>query len=129
MYRSYVGLEIHIQLQTLSKVFCNCRANYGDEPNTNICPVCMGYPGVLPSLNDQAMKLSYVVARALNCTLSEETWFERKNYFYPDLPKNYQISQFAQPLGTDGYLDLEFRKHKRRVRIRECHLELHVTGS
>jgi len=123
MYRSYVGLEIHIHLLTNSKVFCGCRANYGDEPNTNICPVCMGYPGVLPALNEQAMKLGYVVARALNCDLSAECVFERKNYFYPDLPKNYQISQFSAPLGTNGYLDLEFRKHRRRVRIRECHLE------
>jgi aspartyl-tRNA(Asn)/glutamyl-tRNA(Gln) amidotransferase subunit B len=83
----------------------------------------MGYPGALPALNESAIRLSYIVARALNCTLSPECAFERKNYFYPDLPKNYQISQFAAPLGTDGYLDLEFHGRKRRVRIRECHLE------
>ena len=122
-YRSYVGLEIHIQLSTKTKVFCDCRAAFGDEPNTNICPVCTGYPGALPALNEEAIRLGYVVARALGCELAPVCAFERKNYFYPDLPKNYQISQFAAPLGTDGHLDLEFRKKKKRVRIRECHLE------
>ena len=122
-YRSYVGLEIHIQLATRTKVFCGCRAAFGDEPNTNICPVCTGYPGALPALNEEAIRKSYVVARALNCLLSPLCEFERKNYFYPDLPKNYQISQFASPLGRDGFLDLEFRKRRKRVRIRECHLE------
>ena len=123
MYQSFVGLEIHVQLLTQSKVFCGCRANFGDEPNTNICPVCAGYPGVLPALNAQAIEMAYAVARALNCHLSPECRFDRKNYFYPDLPKNYQISQFAQPLGTDGFIDLEFRKKKKRVRIHEIHLE------
>ncbi|TVQ23024.1 MAG: Asp-tRNA(Asn)/Glu-tRNA(Gln) amidotransferase subunit GatB [Spirochaetaceae bacterium] len=122
-YRSFVGLEIHIQLATRTKVFCGCRARFGEEPNTNICPVCAGYPGALPALNEEAMRLGYVVARALNCDLSPACEFERKNYFYPDLPKNYQISQFTRPLGTDGFIDLEFRRNKRRVKIRECHLE------
>ncbi len=122
-HRSFVGLEIHIQLATRTKVFCDCRAAFGDEPNTNICPVCAGYPGALPALNEEAILKSYVVARALNCRLSPVCEFERKNYFYPDLPKNYQISQFASPLGRDGYLDLEFRRRHKRVRIRECHLE------
>ena len=122
-YRSFVGLEIHIQLATRTKVFCGCRARFGEEPNTNICPVCAGYPGALPALNGEAMRLGYVVARALNCDLSPVCEFERKNYFYPDLPKNYQISQFARPLGTNGFIDLEFRRNKRRVKIRECHLE------
>ncbi|MFW5688366.1 MAG: Asp-tRNA(Asn)/Glu-tRNA(Gln) amidotransferase subunit GatB [Spirochaetota bacterium] len=122
-YRSWVGLEIHIQLATKTKVFCNCRAAFGDEPNTNICPVCTGYPGALPALNAEAIRLGYVVARALNCDLTPACEFERKNYFYPDLPKNYQISQFAAPLGTNGHIDLEFHKKKKRVRIRECHLE------
>ncbi len=123
MYASFLGLEVHIQLLTRTKVFCGCRAAFGDEPNTNVCPVCMGYPGVLPALNLEAIRMGYVVARALSCTLSKSTLFERKNYFYPDLPKNYQISQFRSPLGTDGFLEIELRKRKRRVRIREVHLE------
>ena len=80
MYDTFVGLEIHIHLLTKSKVFCSCKAHYGDEPNTNVCPVCLGYPGVLPVLNEEAIKLAYVVAQALNCRLSPRTLFERKNY-------------------------------------------------
>ncbi|HVO38627.1 MAG TPA: Asp-tRNA(Asn)/Glu-tRNA(Gln) amidotransferase subunit GatB [Spirochaetia bacterium] len=123
MYASYLGLEVHTQLLTRSKVFCGCRAAFGDEPNTNVCPVCMGYPGVLPALNGEAIRMGYLVARALNCALAASTLFERKNYFYPDLPKNYQISQFRSPLGTDGWVEIEIRKRKKRVRIREVHLE------
>ena len=123
MYKSFIGLEIHIRLNTRTKVFCSCKASYGDEPNTNICPVCMGYPGCLPSLNEEAMRMGYAVAKALNCTLAPTCHFERKNYFYPDLPKNYQISQFAQPLGTNGFIDIETNGVKKRVRIHECHLE------
>jgi aspartyl-tRNA(Asn)/glutamyl-tRNA(Gln) amidotransferase subunit B len=123
VYTSFLGLEVHTQLLTRTKVFCGCRAAFGDEPNTNVCPVCMGYPGVLPTLNAEAMRMGAVVARALNCTLSASGVFERKNYFYPDLPKNYQISQFRSPLGTDGWVDIELRKRRKRVRIREVHLE------
>ncbi|TVR71057.1 MAG: Asp-tRNA(Asn)/Glu-tRNA(Gln) amidotransferase subunit GatB [Spirochaetaceae bacterium] len=123
MYRSFVGLEIHVQLLTQTKIFCGCRAGFGDEPNTNVCPVCMGYPGVLPTLNGEAIEMAYTVARALNCELTPECSFDRKNYFYPDLPKNYQISQYHAPLGRQGYLDLEFRKKKKRVRIHQIHLE------
>jgi len=123
VYASFLGLEVHAQLLTRTKVFCGCRAAFGDEPNTNVCPVCMGYPGVLPALNAKAIRMGYLVARALDCTLAVSTLFERKNYFYPDLPKNYQISQFRSPLGTDGHLEIELRKRRRRVRIREVHLE------
>jgi aspartyl-tRNA(Asn)/glutamyl-tRNA(Gln) amidotransferase subunit B len=122
-YSSYIGLEIHIQLLTQTKVFCSCRAAFGQEPNTNVCPVCLGYPGVLPALNERAMQMSYLVARALNCEPAATCSFDRKNYFYPDLPKNYQISQFASPLGTNGYLDVALRGQRKRVRIKECHLE------
>ncbi len=123
MYQSFIGLEIHVQLTTESKVFCSCRNRFGDEPNTNVCPVCMGLPGSLPTLNEEAIAKSYAVARALNCELTSECVFERKNYFYPDLPKNYQISQFEKPLGTNGYIDIEFRGKTKRIRIHECHLE------
>ena len=122
-YQSFVGLEIHVQLLTQTKVFCPCRANFGDEPNTNICPICTGQPGVLPALNENAMHMGYVVARALECTLSQRCSFDRKNYFYPDLPKNYQISQFAQPLGQDGHIEIDVRGQTKRVRIKEIHLE------
>ena len=127
MYQSFIGLEVHIHLLTKTKVFCGCRAAFGDEPNTNVCPVCMGYPGVLPSLNIEAMRMGCMVARALNCRIPEKTWFERKQYFYPDMTKNYQISQFASPLGQEGFVDLEGKagekQIKKRVRIKECHLE------
>lgn len=123
MYESRIGLEIHIQLDTRSKVFCGCRASFGDEPNTNVCPVCMGLPGTLPTLNKEALSMAYLVARALNCEPSRRTEFARKNYFYPDLPKNYQISQFGSPVGQNGYMDLRFHGKTRRVRITECHLE------
>ncbi|MDR2363297.1 MAG: Asp-tRNA(Asn)/Glu-tRNA(Gln) amidotransferase subunit GatB [Spirochaetaceae bacterium] len=123
MYQSFIGLEVHIHLLTKTKVFCGCRSAFGDEPNTNVCPVCMGYPGVLPSLNIEAMRMGCTVARALNCRIPPRTWFERKQYFYPDMPKNYQISQFASPLGQEGFLDIEGRGIRKRVRIKECHLE------
>ncbi|MDR2394696.1 MAG: Asp-tRNA(Asn)/Glu-tRNA(Gln) amidotransferase subunit GatB [Treponema sp.] len=123
MYQSFIGLEVHIHLLTKTKVFCACRSAFGDEPNTNVCPVCMGYPGVLPSLNIEAMRMGCLVARALNCRIPEQTWFERKQYFYPDMPKNYQISQFASPLGQGGYVDLAGKHIRKRVRIKECHLE------
>lgn len=123
MYDSFIGLEIHIHLETQSKIFCGCQASFGAEPNTNICPVCMGYPGVLPALNVEAMKQAYIVARALNCKLSKNTVMERKNYFYPDLPKNYQISQFDNPVGLDGYIEVPIGGDTRRIRIHDVHLE------
>jgi aspartyl-tRNA(Asn)/glutamyl-tRNA(Gln) amidotransferase subunit B len=127
MYQSFIGLEVHIHLLTGTKVFCNCASAFGDEPNTHVCPVCMGYPGVLPSLNIEAMRMGCTVARSLNSRIPERTWFERKQYFYPDMPKNYQISQFASPLGQNGYMDLEGNGKtaplKKRIRIKECHLE------
>ena len=123
MYQSFVGLEIHVQLLTETKVFCSCRTSFGEEPNTNVCPVCMGYPGTLPTLNEEAIRMGYLVARALNCELAPVSIFDRKNYFYPDLPKNYQISQFREPLGRNGHIDLEFHRKKKRVRIHEVHLE------
>lgn len=125
MYEVFIGLEVHIHLKTASKAFCSCKASFGEEPNTHICPVCLGYPGVLPALNREALKMGAVVARALNCELSPITWFERKQYFYPDMPKNYQISQFASPLGINGWVELSSEEgdSTRRIRIKEAHLE------
>jgi aspartyl-tRNA(Asn)/glutamyl-tRNA(Gln) amidotransferase subunit B len=123
VYQSFIGLEVHIQLTTRSKVFCDCRAAFGEEPNSNVCPVCLGYPGVLPTLNREAVRQAYLVARALDCRLSTMGVFERKNYFYPDMPKNYQISQFASPFAVEGSMVLELRKRRKKVRIKEVHLE------
>ncbi|GMO61725.1 MAG: Asp-tRNA(Asn)/Glu-tRNA(Gln) amidotransferase subunit GatB [Termitinemataceae bacterium] len=133
MYQSYIGLEVHIHLLTKTKVFCGCRSAFGDEPNTNVCPVCLGYPGVMPALNVDAMRMGCLVASALNCRIPQRTWFDRKQYFYPDMPKNYQISQFASPLGQEGCVEIEGIGKpldsgertliKKKVRIRECHLE------
>jgi len=122
-YETFIGLEIHIHLEAETKMFCGCKAHYGDEPNTNVCPVCMGYPGVLPAVNEKAMELGYRVARALNCNLSKSTFFERKNYFYPDMPKNYQISQFQEPVGRDGWMEFDLEGEVKRVRIHDVHLE------
>ncbi len=125
-YQSFIGLEVHIHLLTKTKAFCGCKAAFGDEPNSNVCPVCMGYPGVLPTLNGEAMRMAALVALALDCELSPSTWFERKQYFYPDMPKNYQISQFASPVGVDGHVDIPVSGgagEVKRIRIKECHLE------
>jgi aspartyl-tRNA(Asn)/glutamyl-tRNA(Gln) amidotransferase subunit B len=123
-YVTYVGLEIHIHLLTETKMFCSCKNHFGDEPNTNVCPVCMGWPGVLPKTNEKAMEHGYRIAQALNCTMSEHALFARKNYFYPDMPKNYQISQFSDPVGVNGYVDIPLPSGGiKRVRIHECHVE------
>ena len=124
MYETVVGLEIHIHLNTKTKAFCSCRAEFGDEPNTNVCPVCMGYPGVLPVLNEEALRQGYAVAQALGCELSKRTLFDRKNYFYPDMPKNYQITQFHDPVGRNG--TISFQAHDgtvKTIRIHDVHLE------
>ena len=123
-YEVFIGLEIHIHLKTRSKMFCSCKAHYGDEPNTNVCPVCLGYPGTLPLVNEKAMELGYLVARSLGCKTAERSSFARKNYFYPDMPKNYQISQFEEPVGTDGAVEADFGGGaSRKIRIHDVHLE------
>ena len=115
-----IGLEIHAQLLTETKLFCGCSADYfGEEPNSNTCPVCLGMPGTLPVLNKQAVEYGLRASLALNCDIPEKSKFDRKNYFYPDLPKGYQISQFDEPLAVDGHLEIGGEK----VRIRRVHLE------
>lgn len=124
LFETFIGLEIHIQLITKTKIFCDCKNSFGDAPNTNICPVCMGYPGVLPVLNKEAAKKSCLLCLAMNCKLNEKAVFDRKNYFYPDLPKNYQITQFEFPFGINGYVDTALPDGSiKRVRIHEAHLE------
>ena len=115
-----IGLEVHVQLKTKSKIFCSCSTEFESPPNTNICPICCGYPGVLPVLNKKALELAIRVAIALNCNINREIYFERKNYFYPDLPKNYQISQYKMPIGFDGFLELLNGKN---IKIKRVHLE------
>ena len=127
MYQSFIGLEVHIHLLTKTKIFCGCRSAFGDEPNANICPGCMGYPGTLPVLSIEALRMGCMVARALNCTIPEKTWFDRKQYFYPDISKNYQISQIGSPVGRKGFIDIDGKiagkEIKKRIRIKQCHLE------
>lgn len=124
MYLPVVGLEIHIQVKTNSKMFCRCSTDYfNKEPNINICPVCMGLPGALPVPNKVAFEKAIKLALALNCKINQETKFDRKNYFYPDLPKGYQISQYDQPIGEEGYIEIEYKGDSRRVRIIRVHLE------
>jgi aspartyl-tRNA(Asn)/glutamyl-tRNA(Gln) amidotransferase subunit B len=123
MIDTFIGLEVHIHLLTKSKVFCSCPSEFGALPNTHVCPVCLGYPGALPMLNRQSLLYSYMVGTALECRLSNKTVFERKNYFYPDMSKNYQISQYADPIGSDGWFEFETGGKIRRVRIHDIHLE------
>ena len=118
-----IGFEVHAQLSTRSKIFCACPNEAGGPPNTRVCPVCLGLPGVLPALNEEAVDLGLRVALALEATVAARTGFARKNYFYPDLPKGYQITQFEEPLAVDGHLDVEAEGRTERVRIRQVHLE------
>jgi len=122
-YETVIGLEVHLQLKTKSKVFCGCSTNFGSSPNTQTCPVCLGFPGTLPVLNGDALKLGAKVAIVLNCQIADTIRFDRKNYFYPDLPKAYQISQFGQPLSQNGYLMISSDKKEKRIKIRRVHLE------
>jgi aspartyl-tRNA(Asn)/glutamyl-tRNA(Gln) amidotransferase subunit B len=122
-YEVVIGLEVHVQLLTRSKIFCACSARFGDAPNLNTCPVCLGLPGTLPVLNKRAVELGIAAALALNCTVHEHSRFARKNYFYPDLPKDYQISQYELPLATHGYIEIEVGGRKKRIGITRLHLE------
>src|SRR5579883_1400102 len=122
-YEPVIGLEVHVQLLTKSKIFCGCSTQFGDPPNTNVCPVCLGLPGTLPVLNKRAVEMAMRAALAINCTVHEHSRFARKNYFYPDLPKGYQISQYDLPLSRHGYLDVPTEEGIKRIGITRVHLE------
>ena len=122
-YEPVIGLEVHAQLLTKSKIFCACSTVFGAEPNTHTCAICMGMPGVLPVLNRKVVEYAMKMAVATNCRINESCTFARKNYFYPDLPKGYQISQYAQPLAEHGYVDIEEDGAKKRIGITRIHME------
>lgn len=122
-FETVIGLETHAQLFTASKMFCSCSTKFGNKPNTNICPVCTGQPGSLPVLNKKAVEFAIKTALALNCKINKESVFARKNYFYPDLPKAYQISQFELPLAVNGYLEIEVNGKFKKIGITRVHLE------
>ena len=122
-YETVIGLEVHVHLKTETKAFCGCSTEFGNEPNSQTCPVCLGFPGSLPVLNEKALEYAVKVALALNCSVQEFIKFDRKNYFYPDLPKNYQISQYDMPIGLDGSLDIDIDKTNKTICIKRVHLE------
>jgi len=123
-YQPVIGLEVHVQLLTQTKAFCGCINKYGGDPNTHVCPVCLGLPGALPVLNRQAVEFAVLASRALNLTINEESVFARKNYFYPDSPKGYQISQFDKPIAENGWLDVsDGNGGTRRIGITRLHME------
>lgn len=122
-YEAVIGLEVHAQLKTKSKTFCGCSTEFGKKQNTNICPVCIGMPGILPVLNKKVVEFAIKTGIALSCRINESCIFARKNYFYPDLPKGYQISQFELPLAVDGWLEIKVKEEKRKIRIKRVHME------
>lgn len=135
-YKVLVGLEIHVQLSTRTKMFCGCALGFGEEPNSRVCPVCLGMPGSLPVMNGQAVEFSVLAGLALNCQIAKFTKWDRKSYYYPDLPKNYQISQYDLPLAINGYLEIPAKDGcPKKIRIRRAHLEedagknLHTAGN
>ena len=122
-YEAVIGLEVHTELQTTTKIFCGCKTSFGAEPNTNVCPVCLGLPGVLPVLNKRVLEFAVRAGLALNCEISRFSKFDRKNYYYPDLPKNFQTSQLDLPICERGHLDIEVNGEKKQIRITRAHME------
>jgi aspartyl-tRNA(Asn)/glutamyl-tRNA(Gln) amidotransferase subunit B len=122
-YEPVIGLEVHAQLLTETKIFCACSTRFGANPNSQVCPICLGMPGVLPVLNEKALEFAVRAAIAANCEVSKRSRFARKNYFYPDLPKGYQISQYEDPLSKNGWLEIESNGSKKRIGITRIHLE------
>ncbi|SEC62909.1 Asp-tRNA(Asn)/Glu-tRNA(Gln) amidotransferase subunit GatB [Paenibacillus sp. GP183] len=122
-FETVIGLEVHVELHTASKIFCGCSTSFGAPPNSHTCPVCLGHPGVLPVLNRQAVEYAMKASMALNCVIATDSKFDRKNYFYPDSPKAYQISQYDKPIGEHGWIDIEVGGETKRIGITRVHLE------
>lgn len=122
-YEAVIGLEVHVELKTNTKIFCSCSTEFGGEPNTHVCPICLGLPGVLPVLNKKVVEYAIKTGLALNCEIAPFTKFDRKNYFYPDLPKNFQTSQYDLPIAKNGYLTIEVNGQVKRIGINRAHME------
>ncbi|AQS59492.1 Asp-tRNA(Asn)/Glu-tRNA(Gln) amidotransferase subunit GatB [Desulforamulus ferrireducens] len=122
-YEAVIGLEVHVELKTKTKLFCGCSTEFGKEPNSQVCPVCLGLPGSTGVLNKKVVELATKAGLALNCEIGTYTWFDRKNYYYPDLPKGYQISQVFRPIAYNGYLDIDVNGQTKRIRITRAHIE------
>ncbi|MDD4335630.1 MAG: Asp-tRNA(Asn)/Glu-tRNA(Gln) amidotransferase GatCAB subunit B, partial [Desulfotomaculaceae bacterium] len=134
-YEAVIGLEVHVELKTETKLFCGCSTAFGQEANTQVCPVCLGLPGSTGVLNKRVVELAARAGLALNCEIGTYTWFDRKNYYYPDLPKGFQITQVFRPIAYQGHLDIEADGRNRRINITRAHIEedpgklVHASGS